>query len=379
MKKAQNIFRDPVAKLGSLLSLLPLTGRLVPGRRRRLAILKNDGLGDIILFLPYAAALHRAFAAGGYEVSLIVRSPWAEFVRRAGCADRVIVQPPYRNAFQWLGFRLGFWARHCFDNIVEAVCEAHDVTDCCHPKERVNIYLDPRWKSPDSPGTRSFDVSGMTIRERYAVLLEACGIDRDVPSLDYSVFADPVPAAWIEGPFIAFCADSSDPRRCWEKEKFAALGNWLWKRCRKRLLFIGSDRERAQGIIAALDPEVEAADLCGETTLFQLFTLVGQAEFLVSGDTGTAHAGAACGTRSFVICGRGEYGTFVPYPPEIEGKRFFSVFSEKPCRRCYWRDPACAKLPVYECISSISVEQVKQVIETHLPPPPETSASGSAG
>lgn len=379
MKKAQNIFRGPAALAGSLVSLLPLLHRLVPGRRSHLAILKNDGLGDIILFLPYAAALHRAFRARGYEVSFVVRSPWAEFVRRAGCADRIIVQPPYRNAFQWLGFRLGFWSGHCFDNILEAVCEAHDVTDCCHPKERVNIYLDPRWKSPDSPGTRSFDVSGMTIRERYAVLLEACGIGTEVPPFDYSVFADPVPEAWVEKPFIAFCADSSDPRRCWEKEKFAALGNWLWKRYRKRLLFVGSDRNRAEEIIGALDPEVEAADHCGETTLFQLFTLVGKAEFLVSGDTGTAHAAAACGTLCFAVCGRGEYGTFVPYPPEIEGKRFFSIFSEEPCRRCYWRDPDCGKLPVYKCIGSISADQVKQVIEAHVPPPAERETSRTAG
>jgi ADP-heptose:LPS heptosyltransferase len=219
----------------------------------------------------------------------------------------------------------------------------------------------------------------MTIRERYAVLLEACGIGTEVPPFDYSVFADPVPEAWVEKPFIAFCADSSDPRRCWEKEKFAALGNWLWKRYRKRLLFVGSDRNRAEEIIGALDPEVEAADHCGETTLFQLFTLVGKAEFLVSGDTGTAHAAAACGTLCFAVCGRGEYGTFVPYPPEIEGKRFFSIFSEEPCRRCYWRDPDCGKLPVYKCIGSISADQVKQVIEAHVPPPAERETSRTAG
>ena len=79
---------------GGLLSRLPLLCRLLPGRKKHAVILKNDGLGDIILFLPYAAALRKALGSRGCRVSMIVREPWAEFVKRSGCVDRVIVQPP---------------------------------------------------------------------------------------------------------------------------------------------------------------------------------------------------------------------------------------------------------------------------------------------
>ena len=49
---------DPV---GRLLSCIPLLRRLIPGAKKHAVILKKDGLGDIILFFPYAAALHSAF------------------------------------------------------------------------------------------------------------------------------------------------------------------------------------------------------------------------------------------------------------------------------------------------------------------------------
>lgn len=349
---------------GSLLSRIPLLCRLLPGRKKHAVILKNDGLGDIILFLPYAAALREALHRRGYRVSMIVREPWAEFVRRANCADRIIVQVPYRNALQWLIFRCVFWVSHGFDLIIEAVCEAHDVTDRCHPREKINIFLDERWKAPERPGTRSVDVRGMTIRERYAAVLEACGVDPTVSPFDFSVLFDPVPAEWTDRPFIAVCAESSDPRRCWEKEKFSELTHRLNERFHKRIVFVGSDRERAQEIIDNVGAGVEVLNLCGRTTIFQLFSLLSRADFMVSCDTGTAHAAAVCGTRCFIIAGRGEYGAFVPYPAGVEGKRVFSIFAaELPCRNCNWKDPECAALPTYKCLAAISVEAVAQVIE----------------
>ena len=354
--------------LGAFVSRLPLLGRLFPRRKKHLVILKNDGLGDIILFLPYAAALHRAFAARGWRISMIVRSPWAELVRRAGCVDRIIVQPTYRNTLQWLCFRLSFWASHCFDFIVEAVCEAHDITDCCHPKARVNIYLDEMWKAPERTGTRSIDVRGMTIRERYAAVLEACGADLEVPPFDFSKFFDPVPEEWTERPFIAVCAETSDPRRCWEIEKFSELTRRLGGKFRRRIVFIGSDRERAQQIIDASDSSCEMVNLCGKTTVFQLFTLASRAEFMVSCDTGSAHIAAACGTRCFIICGRGEYGVFVPYPEGIEGRNVFSIFADGSCRNCNWKDVECGKLAAYKCVADITVAQVERVIADNVAP-----------
>ena len=360
--------RRAVSAIGSFVSRLPLLGRLFPGRKKHLAILKNDGLGDIILFLPYAAALHEAFAARGWRISMIVRSPWSDLVRRAGCADRIIVQPPYRDPLQWLCFRLSFWTSHCFDSIVEAVCEAHDITDCCHPKTRVNIYLDEIWRAPERPDTRSIDVRGMTIRERYAAVLEACGVDSEVPPFDFSKLSDPVPAEWTDRPFIAVCAETSDPRRCWEMEKFSELTRRLGEKFRRRIVFIGSDRERAQRIIDASRSPCDMLNLCGKTTVFQLFTLASRAEFLVSCETGTAHVATACGTRCFIICGKGDHGFFVPYPEGVEGRSVFSIFADGSCRGCNWKDPECGKLAVYKCVADISVAQVERVIAENFAP-----------
>lgn len=366
MKRPPRFLRAAVRAAGSLAACIPLFARLIPGRRPHLAILKNDGLGDIILFLPFASVLYREFKARGYRVSMIVREPWAELVRRAGIADRVVVQPPYRNALQWLLFRFSFWISNCFDVVIEGVCRAHDLTDCCRPRERIDIYLDPAWRS-SAPRTRSFDVSGLTIRERYALLLRACGISAAAPEPDCGALADPVPAEWVAEPFIALCADASDPRRCWPEENFADVAGWLWERYRKRIVFVGSDRGRAEAVAAAMPKAAATANLCGKTTLFQLFALLEAAEFVVSGETGTVHAAAACGARAFAVCGRGDLGTFIPYPEGVEGKTFFSIYAAGECRACNWRGEKCSRLPVYECVAAVSPAAVKRAIEAHVP------------
>ena len=87
---------------------------------------------------------------------------------------------------------------------------------------------------------------------------------------------------------------------------------------------------------------------------------------LVTSPTGTAHIAAVNGTTVFIICGYGDYGTFVPYPEGREGKDVFSIFPEKFCTRCSWKNPECIKKPIYPCITQVTVEQVFESIETHV-------------
>ena len=89
-----------------------------------------------------------------------------------------------------------------------------------------------------------------------------------------------------------------------------------------------------------------------------MFSIVRKASFLISNETGTAHAGVLVGTRTFIICGKGHYGMFVPYGPEKEGSLVFSIFSPDPCANCNWLNEDCRKRGTYKCISDISVEQV---------------------
>lgn len=347
-----------VETAGRLVNCLAVLRKLLPGRRKRVIILKNDGLGDLIIFLPYIDVIRRHYNALGYETTLMVREPWKSLAEKAGCADRILVQPAYKNPLQWLFFRLSFWAGHCFDIVIEGVCEAHDIIECCFCKTLINIYLDEKWKALPRKGVISCDVSNLTIHERYRQILNLCGIRETEPAFDYEQLCAPVPRQWIAEPFCLVCPDSNDPRKCWEEEKYAHIIDRICQTSSLKIILTGCDSGRNRRIISLCSEGSRILDMSGKTDLFQLFSLVRNAALLLTNDTGCAHAGAALKCLTFVICGKGEYGTFFPYPEGIEGKILFSVFSESPCPRCFWRDDFCTQLPVYCCLSEISTSQV---------------------
>ena len=354
-----------VSLIGKIINRISASVKWLPFYRKKVLILKNDGLGDLIIFLPFIAQLRRYYNESGYEVCLMVREPWKELAQRSQCADRIIVQPAYRNAIQWGCFRLIFWLRYVFDIIVEGVCEAHDITDSCSCQKRINIFLDAKWQN-HSANTVSCDVSGMTIHERYSKVMELCGARSLAAEPDFSFLEKALPEMDLSSPYILICPDSNDPRKCWEETKFAELIRRIRKISRKRIILTGLDRDKSRSLLSLCANEGNISDLCGKIDLFQLFTLVRNCDLLISSDTGTAHIGAALKRPSVVICGRGEYGTFFPYPASAEGKYVFSVFSETPCRKCFWRDETCLKLSTYKCLSEISVDTVWNVCQTHV-------------
>ena len=354
-----------ISVVGKIINRISSLVKYLPFYRKKVLILKNDGLGDLIIFLPFIAQLRRHYNNSGYEVYLMVREPWKELAQSAQCADRIIVQPAYRNAVQWGCFRLIFWIRYVFDIIVEGVCEAHDITDRCHCQKRLNIFLDTKWQNR-SANTVSSNVSGMTIHERYNKIMELCGADCVSGEADFSLVEKDLPEMDLSSPYILICPDSNDSRKCWEEHKFAELIRRIRKESSKRIILTGLDSKKSRSLLALCDGADNISDLCGKIDLFQLFTLVRHCDLLISSDTGTAHIGAALKRRTVVICGRGEYGTFFPYPAFAEGKYVFSVFSETPCKKCFWRDEACLNLPTYRCLAEISVDTVWHCCQTYV-------------
>lgn len=363
-RATQQMNNDFFARTGKLLNQISSLKRFLPSYQKRVLILKNDGLGDLIIFLPFVSRLRNHYNRQGYKVLLMVREPWKELAERSGCADGVISQVPYRNTGQWLFYRLLFWVRHSFDIIVEGVCEAHDITDCCRCEKRINIYLDAKWRSNEKNAC-SCDVSGLSISGRYEKLLQLCGAENLTSPVAWESLCAPLAPEYLAEPYILICPDSNDPRKCWEVEKFAEIIKRIRRQSSERIILSGLDCSRNRSLAALCRDCGNVVDLSGKTDLFQMFSLVKNCNLLLSSDTGTAHAGAALRKLTFVICGRGEYGTFFPYHSEAEGKYVFSIHSPAECYKCYWRDPECTHLPVYRCISEISVESVWNALTTY--------------
>ena len=356
MKK--RVFHSLISLLGYLICLKNPLFRLLPGVRRNVMVIKIDRLGDLLLFLPYMRKIKGWYKERNCRVSILVRPELRELAERAEIADKIIVCPAYRNPVQWTLFRLGFWLGNRIDTAVNAGCLEDELIFCSYPEKQVSVYL-----GDGSPDRNAIDVSAMSIRQWNEAILTALGITGTIPDFDYDVFCDPVPQEWKNGAYIAVCAEASEPKKSWEPEKFAELLGRLSDAGRKVVL-IGTDYERGEKLLSGCSHDI--LNLCGKTTIFQLFTVIRDAELLISNDTGSAHVGAAVGTRTVIICGKGDFGIFVPYDPEQEGKQVFSVFSDLDCSGCHWRNPKedCRKASVWRCISEISVEKVWEKVQT---------------
>lgn len=339
---------------------------LIPAREKKILVIKSDGLGDFIVWLPYAALLRKHFPADRYRILVWTDDSREDFVKMLPFVDgRVFLR--CRSRFQWLFSRLRFWMFQYYDLIINATSDQNDLMI---PYGRNNFCVFSR---PDKKGfydassycRHVIDVKNMTIHERYECILGLLGILEKAAPVNFLQFAEP----YFPGdhqPYFVICPGASDLRRCWEEEKFVALIERLLNLYGQRAVLVGSgpfEKEKCCRIRSLLKHPEKVIDLCGKTSIAQLLSIIMNAGFIVANETGTAHIGGAVGIPSFIICGRGDYGSFVPYPPGIEGKRVFSIFSAKrTCMKCYWKNPVCRKSKVYPCISDIDTDDVFEAI-----------------
>lgn len=336
--------------------------RILLGGKYNILIIKDDGVGDAVAWIPYAFLLRNHFIRHHYHITVLASSKTKRFFQQLQYADKVISLPAYKNKMQWICVRLIFWLCYQFDIILSATCTPNDILLPYRVPNTLFLY---RWHYKRIAKlchcNNIVDVTGLNIYERYDTILHYLKIKE---TINHSLLADSLnlPDYKIEDKsFFAVCATASDSLRCWEEEKFAELINLLISTTGKIAVLVGMKSEYAKNerIKSICKHHSKIINLAGKTSIMELFSVIQKAEFLVSNETGTAHIGGILGILTFIICGGGDYGSFVPYPPDIEGKTVFSIFpANHDCFRCGWSNPDCTKEETYPCIKAISVNRV---------------------
>lgn len=186
------------------------------------------------------------------------------------------------------------------------------------------------------------------------------GITGPVKSFNLAEFMDDA-LPDMKDPYCVFCTGASESKRCWEEEKFSSLMDWIRKKYGLKIILVSSEEEynRAERIRYNCSDPDQIINMCGKTSISQLINLISKANFVVSNETGPAHIAGCLGTKVFIISGGGDYGSFVPYPPETEGTKVFSVFREdQHCFRCGWQNRDCGKKNTFQCIADITPDEV---------------------
>jgi ADP-heptose:LPS heptosyltransferase len=121
-------------------------------------------------------------------------------------------------------------------------------------------------------------------------------------------------------PAIVLFPGASARQKQWPAAHFAELAQGLHQRYGEqyRLVLAGSPADDAVARrIQQAASGVPLDNLCGQTSLPELAALLSQARLLISNDTVAAHLAAQLGTPCVVVLMGENYGKFFPYPPDL--------------------------------------------------------------
>ena len=287
-----------------------MSGPLVEGVGR-LAVLRANALGDLVLALPALEALRAAYPDA--ELLLLGAGWHAELLAgRPGPVDRCVEVPPTA------GVRDdrppapaaevdAFFARLRAERLDLAV-QLHGGGRSSNPfVRRLGARVAVGSRAPDAPAldrTVPYTPYQHEIHRFLEVvaLVGAAPVSLEprlaVTAADRAEAARALPAD--ERPLVALHPGANDPRRRWPVERLAAVGAEL-QRKGARLAVVGAQRERplARRLLAALP--AGAADLTGRLRLGGLAGLLERAALLVGNDSGPRHLAAAVGTATVAV------------------------------------------------------------------------------
>ena len=281
----------------------------------RIAVLRANGLGDLLFAVPALEALRAAYPAA--EIVLLARGWHAEFVPgRVPTVDRVVVVP----------FAQGVWSPpgrpddpEELDRFFAAMGEERfDLALQLHGGGRYSNPFVRRLGARVTAGLQAPDAEPLDRGVPYvyyqsevfrllevaaAVGAPAVGVEPRLALLD----GDRLEAAERLGdaaPLVALHPGATDGRRRWPPERFAAVGDALAS-SGARVVVTGAaeESELVEEVVGRMDGR--ARSLAGELSTGGLAAVLARSAVVVSNDSGPLHLAAAVGAATVGVfwCG----------------------------------------------------------------------------
>jgi len=203
------------------------------------------------------------------------------------------------------------------------------------------------------------------IVDRYRAAAAAFGIRDDGAGLDYFIppgqevdVAAALPAGFRPGQYVAVAIGAQHATKRLPTEKLIEL---VAKLAPRPVVLLGGPEDESTGHIIELafqQPAAPVFNACGRFSLHQSASLVRQAAFVVSHDTGLMHIAAAFGKEIFSVWGNTvpQFGMY-PYRTSFQALEVLGL----PCR-------PCSKIGFAKCPQGHFKCMRDQVLP--LPPPP---------
>lgn len=286
--------------------------RVVPNVHK-IAVLRANGIGDLIFALPALDALRAAYPTA--EIVLLGQQWHAEFLAgRPGPVDRVVVVPPSQGVNDAPGgvedpARLEEFFAAMTEEAFDLAVQLHGGGRYSNPfVRRLGARLTVGLRTPDAvPLDRwvpyvYFQREVLRFLEVVALVgATPVGVEPrlDVTAADLTESQRVVPED--DRPLVALHPGAGDPERRWPAEKFAVVGDAL-AAAGARVVITGArpgERVIVERVAAAMTAPAQV--LWGRLSLGGLAALFSRCTVVVSNDSGPLHLAGAVGAHTVGI------------------------------------------------------------------------------
>ncbi len=351
---------------------------------KKIAVFRALALGDLIFALPALAALYQAYPQA--EIVYLGRTWHTGFLPgRLTGPHRVVAVPPARTAEDIRqGLVIDPQAEAEFTRQMQAeqfdlALQMHGAGEYSNPfirnlHSRYSVGLKSTRAAPldrwipyvyyQNEVLRLLEVAALAGASLTTANLQPC-----LPVLESDRAAAAPFLENIRGPFAVLHPGSTDPRRRWSTEKYAAVADWIAARGLEVVLSgQGEDAVFVQAVASSM--RAPAINLCDRLSLAGLIGLLSQAALFVGNDSGPLHLALAVGTRAAGLF----WTEYILNSLPLFRENFFPLIAwQRHCPRCgRYLDKKEADQPIGPCthyislLEEISAEEVIQGVEVLL-------------
>ena len=314
-----------------------LASQVAP-RPGRVLVVRNDSIGDYLLYRPWLRLMAAELRARGQHLTLAANAIWAPLARAwdPDVFDELLVVDfgRFQRDLAYRTEQLGTIGSGGYETLVYPLHVREPAVENFFQFLQAPVRIGsqgehrttPWFKALDRAYTRILPTEPATLFEydRNREFYEnwrgepAASAPLHVPVLleDVARFRAELGMNYL----VLFPGASARPKR-WPAARFAQLARLLHQRygSELRLVIAGSpdDDTHARQIAAELGQAPDTpplVNLCGRTSLTELAALLRGARLLVSNDTVAAHLAVQVGTPCITVLMGENYGKFFPYP-----------------------------------------------------------------
>jgi len=340
---------------------------------KRIAVIKLDHIGDVILSIPAIINLGENFPDA--HITIVVNPVSEQIARLIPHVDEVICynarffdRTGKAKAFDFvkgLHFAKNMKSRN-FDLIVDLRGSFASLLFALIAKSKYRIdrgtYLIHRRRNHSKLSSKTVAVKRRgdqwTLKHEAEISLDIL-VKAGVLIRTKKSSLDPsrIPDAPIEYPDVSVVIHPGGPMliKRWSADRYVELTRQLLQRYPIRIALIGGkdESELVNSIVSAVGDD-RVIDLSGKLTLIQLASLFYKADLFIGNDSGPMHIASACGTKVIGLYGPTDPERFGPY-----GDNCIALRMEDKCQPCSQDE---CKFKDYRCVDLISVEDVINLV-----------------